>query len=90
MEEIILSPNFIPENIIIELKTNFSDFFVNQFRLDYGAGHELNFFCFLLILHKVKKILKNYLLFKILFKYVLFVRKLQVDYMLEPAGVRDV
>ena len=97
MEENILIPNFIPENIIIELKKHFSDFFGNQFRLDYGAGHELNFFCFLLalwadllILHKVKKILKNYLLFKILFKYVLFVRKLQVDYMLEPAGVRDV
>ena len=55
MEETILSPNFIPENIIIELKTNFSDFFGNQFRLDQRTGHELNFFCFLLILYKEKK-----------------------------------
>ena len=30
------------------------------------------------------------LIFKILYKYVLFVRKLQVDYMLEPAGARGV
>ena len=93
MEETILSPKFIPKNIIIELKTYFLDSFGNQFRLDYGTGHELNFFCFLLILYKSKVYTEKdfpYLVFKILFKYVLFVRKLQVDYMLEPAGARGV
>jgi len=93
MEETILSPKFIPKNIIIELKTYFLDSFGNQFRLDYGTGHELNFFCFLLILYKSKVYTEKdfpYLIFKILFKYVLFVRKLQVDYMLEPAGARGV
>ena len=93
MYETILSPKNMPNNIIIELKTYFLDSFGNQFRLDYGTGHELNFFCFLLILYKSKVFTENdfpYLIFKILFKYVLFVRKLQVDYMLEPAGARGV
>jgi serine/threonine-protein phosphatase 2A activator len=93
MNETILSPKNMPINIIIELKTYFLDSFGNQFRLDYGTGHELNFFCFLLILYKSKVYTEKdfpYLIFKILFKYVLFVRKLQVDYMLEPAGARGV
>ena len=93
MNETILSPKNMPENIIIELKTYFLDSFGNQFRLDYGTGHELNFFCFLLILYKSRVYTEKdfpYLIFKILFKYVLFVRKLQVDYMLEPAGARGV
>ena len=93
MNETILSPKDMPKNIIIELKTYFLDSFGNQFRLDYGTGHELNFFCFLLILYKSRVYSEEdfpYLIFKILFKYVLFVRKLQVDYMLEPAGARGV
>jgi serine/threonine-protein phosphatase 2A activator len=93
MNETILSPKNMPENIIIELKTYFLDSFGNQFRLDYGTGHELNFFCVLLILYKSGVYTENdfpYLIFKILYKYVLFVRKLQVDYMLEPAGARGV
>ena len=93
MNETILSPKNIPNNIIIELKTYFLDSFGNQFRLDYGTGHELNFFCFLLILYKSGVFGEKdfpYLIFKILYKYVLFVRKLQVDYMLEPAGARGV
>ena len=93
MNETILSPKNMPKNIIIELKTYFLDSFGNQFRLDYGTGHELNFFCFLLILYKSKVYSEKdfpYLILHILFKYVLFVRKLQVDYMLEPAGARGV
>ena len=93
MNTTILSPKFIPKNIIIELKTYFLDCFGNQFRLDYGTGHELNFFCVLLILYKSGVYSKKdfpYLIFKILFRYVIFVRKLQVEYMLEPAGARGV
>ena len=54
MNTTILSPKNMPKNIIIELKTYFLDCFGNQFRLDYGTGHELNFFCVLLILYKSK------------------------------------
>ena len=93
MNTTILSPKNMPKNIIIELKTYFLDCFGNQFRLDYGTGHELNFFCVLLILYKSKVYSKKdfpFLIFKILYRYVLFVRKLQVEYMLEPAGARGV
>ena len=93
MNSTILSPKNMPKNIIIELKTYFLDSFGNQFRLDYGTGHELNFFCMLLILYKSGVYTKKdfpYLIFKILLRYVLFVRKLQVEYMLEPAGARGV
>ena len=93
MNTTILSPKNMPKNIIIELKTYFLDSFGNQFRLDYGTGHELNFFCMLLILYKSGVYTKKdfpYLIFKILYRYVLFVRKLQVEYMLEPAGARGV
>jgi len=93
MNTTILSPKDMPKNIIIELKTYFLDSFGNQFRLDYGTGHELNFFCMLLILYKSRVYTNKdfpYLIFKILYRYVLFVRKLQVDYMLEPAGARGV
>ena len=93
MNTTILSPKNMPKNIIIELKTYFLDSFGNQFRLDYGTGHELNFFCMLLILYKSGVYTNKdfpYLIFKILYRYVLFVRKLQVEYMLEPAGARGV
>ena len=93
MNTTILSPKDMPKNIIIELKTYFLDSFGNQFRLDYGTGHELNFFCMLLILYKSRVYTNKdfpYLIFKILYRYVLFVRKLQVEYMLEPAGARGV
>ena len=93
MNTTILSPKDMPKKIIIELKTYFLDSFGNQFRLDYGTGHELNFFCMLLILYKSGVYTNKdfpYLIFKILYRYVLFVRKLQVEYMLEPAGARGV
>jgi len=90
MNTTILSPKNMPKNIIIELKTYFLDCFGNQFRLDYGTGHELNFFCVLLILYKSKVYSKKDFPFLILYRYVLFVRKLQVEYMLEPAGARGV
>ena len=84
----------IKENeISLELKTYFLDSFGNQFRLDYGTGHELNYLLFLYILYKVDYYKKEdfpYLVLSVFYRYVLFVRKLQQDYLLEPAGTRGV
>lgn len=91
LNETILKPSYTPKDIILELKTYFLDSFGNPFRLDYGTGHELNYFCFLLILYKSGMYNEEdfpYLILYVLYNYVLFVRKLQVEYILEPAGTR--
>ena len=46
----ILKSENTPENLILELKSYFMDSFGNPSRIDYGTGHELNYFCFLLVL----------------------------------------
>ena len=92
----ILKPkkeNINEKELSEELKTYFLDSFGNQFRLDYGTGHELNYLLFLLLLYKTKYYTKEdfpYLILNIFYRYVLFVRKLQQDYLLEPAGTRGV
>ena len=89
----ILNTKNTPKNLVLELKTYFLDSFGNPFRLDYGTGHELNFFCCLLILYKSNMFTEKdfpYLALHVLFRYVLFMRKLQIQYILEPAGARGV
>lgn len=92
MNTTILKDAKIP-NIEIELKTYFLTSFGNESRLDYGTGHELNFLCFLFVLYKSNLFSDNDLSYMALYvfkKYILFVRKLQTEYILEPAGTRGV
>ena len=93
MNSTILKSGKAPKNLILELKSYFMDSFGNPYRLDYGTGHELNFLCFLYILYKAGLYTSDdfsYLALNIFYKYILFMRKLQTNYILEPAGARGV
>ncbi|KAI5172681.1 serine/threonine-protein phosphatase 2A activator [Nematocida sp. LUAm3] len=59
--------------------------FGNSTRIDYGTGHELHFFCFLIILHILGKV-EIESIFSILEGYFTIVRLLILKYRLEPAG----
>ena len=67
------------ENAIPEIKTYLVDSFGSYERIDYGTGHELNFVVFLLCL--VNKVFQRYLE---------LMRKVQLIYVLEPAGSHGV
>ena len=89
----VLKLENIPKNLVLELKSYFIDSFGNPSRMDYGTGHELNFLCFLFVLYKADLYTENdfpFLALNIFFKYVIFMRKLQTNYVLEPAGARGV
>ena len=89
----ILKSDTIPKNLILEIKPYFMDSFGNPHRMDYGTGHELNFLCFLYVLYKAGLYSEDdfpFLALNTFFKYVVFMRKLQTNYVLEPAGARGV
>ena len=93
MQTTILKSDKIPKNLILELKPYFMDSFGNPFRMDYGTGHELNYLCFLYVLYKAGLYTEDdfpFLALNTFFKYVIFMRKLQTNYVLEPAGARGV
>ena len=93
MNSTILKSEKTPKNLILELKTYFMDSFGNPYRFDYGTGHELNYLCFLYILYKVGMYSDDdfpYVALNIFYKYIVFMRKLQINYILEPAGARGV
>lgn len=80
-------------NALPEIREYFLDSFGSYIRLDYGTGHELNFVVFLLCLFKLKvykpddfKALIN----KVFQKYMTLMRKIQLIYVLEPAGSHGV
>ena len=76
-----------------EIKPYISECFGNSKRIDYGTGHELNFFCVILILTEIGFFSKNLVqnLIQIIFKKYLSVCKtLQTLYNLEPAGSKGV
>ena len=87
----------LPENIkgaSIELRVYLLESFGSEVRIDYGTGHELTFAVFLLCLCKIglldmendaESIVRN-----IFYKYIAIMRKIQMLYMLEPAGSHGV
>jgi len=76
-----------------ELKEYFMDAFGSYERIDYGTGHELNFLVFLYVLYRIGYYTKTEFpaLVNIVFvEYIKLMRKLQLTYMLEPAGSHGV
>lgn len=77
----------------VELTPYFMDLFGNVTRIDYGTGHELNFVIIFLIFYRLRLIEKSDLTSVVLVgfaSYIRTMRRLQVDYMLEPAGSHGV
>jgi serine/threonine-protein phosphatase 2A activator len=76
-----------------ELKEYFMDAFGSYERIDYGTGHELNFLVFLYVLYRIGYYNKSNFpaLVNVVFvEYIKLMRKLQLTYMLEPAGSHGV
>ena len=93
MTSTILKSEKTPKNLILELKSYFMDSFGNPYRFDYGTGHELNYLCFLFVLFKAGMYTSEdfpFLALNVFYKYIVFMRKLQINYILEPAGARGV
>ena len=67
--------------------------FGNATRIDYGTGHETNFLAFLCCLDLVGAVNKNddrALILALFQRYLILVRRLQLDYRMEPAGSHGV
>lgn len=76
-----------------ELTPYILDMFGNTTRIDYGTGHELNFallFCSLLKIEVISVADLKAVVLRGFVAYLRTMRRLQVEYMLEPAGSHGV
>lgn len=86
----------IPENkhrAVPEIMAYFVESFGNATRIDYGTGHELAFIMFLCCLFKIGVLQQDdkvAVCLKIFNEYLVFVRRLQQTYRMEPAGSHGV
>lgn len=77
----------------VELTPYLHDSFGNKSRIDYGTGHETNFFAFLFCLAKlglIKETDRVAIVTRVVSAYLELMRKLQTTYGLEPAGSHGV
>ncbi|KAF2867610.1 hypothetical protein BDV95DRAFT_502367 [Massariosphaeria phaeospora] len=78
---------------ISEIAVYLHNSFGNRRRIDYGSGHELNFFLWLLCLHRISLLPPStfpVLVLTVLPAYLALMRKIQSAYYLEPAGSHGV
>lgn len=79
---------------VVELKPYLVDSFGNATRVDYGSGHEAAFLIFILCLYKLGHLKhpddNQAVVLRIFHRYLKLVRKLQIDYRMEPAGSRGI
>ena len=81
------------KNLSVEIKPYILECFGNSKRIDYGTGHELNFFCVLIILTTVGWLTEDSMQkqIQIIFKkYIKVCKHVQKVYNLEPAGSKGV
>lgn len=77
----------------IELGTYLSESFGNATRIDYGTGHETNFIAFCCCLDLIGVVNKNddnAIILGFFQRYLQLIRRLQIDYRMEPAGSHGV
>lgn len=92
----IFLSGFLPEDKQVhseELGTYLSNSFGNETRLDYGTGHETFIFIFFFCLREIGVVTPadlRALIISSFEEYLKTVRKLQLVYMLEPAGSHGV
>ncbi|KAB8748979.1 hypothetical protein FH972_026530 [Carpinus fangiana] len=85
-------PNLSPA-ALDEVTTYFISSFGSGLRIDYGSGHELNYFMYLLCLNRLSLLPPTTFpsLALVLFpRYIALMRNLQTAYYLEPAGSHGV
>ena len=87
------SPPPLLEAALPEVSTYLFQSFGNHARIDYGSGHELNFFIYLLCLNRLDILPPStfpHLALVVFPYYIRLMRKLQSTYYLEPAGSHGV
>jgi len=78
---------------IVELSPYLQCSFGDRTRCDYGTGHETNFAAFLFCLHRIGLLKEEdytAVVLKVFLTYMALMRKLQMRYLLEPAGSKGV
>lgn len=83
----------VDEKYFVELETYLNDSYGDNSRIDYGTGHELNFMVFLFCVNELvpfKEDEYEALIHQVFYDYIFTMRKVQLQYNLEPAGSHGV
>eukprot|EP00164_Ancoracysta_twista_P007229 GFYU01010228.1.p1 GENE.GFYU01010228.1~~GFYU01010228.1.p1 ORF type:complete len:409 (-),score=37.03 GFYU01010228.1:179-1273(-) len=91
-----LHASMLPEDLhpaMVELVPYYMDSFGNKTRIDYGTGHETAYLAWLACLHRVGFLTaadNKYVVLVVFQRYLVLMRKLQLVYVMEPAGSHGV